>query len=99
MVPYFGRHSAKQFIQNKPIRFGYKVWSLATPSGYVAQFDPDVGASATIDRHELGLEPYKLYFGNFFTTLALMDRLSEKGIGAIGTIRANRLKQCPLGLK
>jgi Transposase IS4 len=110
MVPYFGRHSAKQFIRNKPVRFGHKVWSLATPSGYVAQFDPYVGASATIDRHELGLgpgvvlnlitclppKPYRLYFDNYFTTLALMDRLSEKGIGAIGTIRANRLEQCPL---
>ena len=25
MVSYFGRHSAKQFIRGKPVRFGYKV--------------------------------------------------------------------------
>lgn len=25
MVPYFGRHSSKQFIRGKPIRYGYKV--------------------------------------------------------------------------
>ena len=25
MVPYYGRHSSKQFIRGKPIRFGYKV--------------------------------------------------------------------------
>lgn len=25
MIPYYGRHSAKQYIHGKPIRFGYKV--------------------------------------------------------------------------
>ena len=25
MIPYYGRHSAKQFIRGKPVRFGYKV--------------------------------------------------------------------------
>ena len=44
MVPYFGRHGAKQFIRGKPIRFGFKVWVLATPLGYVVQFDPYQGA-------------------------------------------------------
>ena len=27
MIPYFGRHSSKQFICNKPNRYGYKVQS------------------------------------------------------------------------
>jgi len=26
MIPYFGRHFAKQFIRGKPIRFGFKTW-------------------------------------------------------------------------
>ena len=30
MVPYFGRHSCKQFIGGKSIRFGYKIWMLAS---------------------------------------------------------------------
>lgn len=34
MIAYFGRHSCKQFIKGKPLRFGYKVWCLNTPSGY-----------------------------------------------------------------
>ena len=33
MVPYFGRHSCKQFIRGKPIRFGYKIWMLASNIG------------------------------------------------------------------
>ena len=33
MVPYFGRHSFKQFIRSKPIRFEYKLWALCSSSG------------------------------------------------------------------
>ncbi|KAF2879462.1 hypothetical protein ILUMI_26709 [Ignelater luminosus] len=33
MIPYFGRNGCKQFICGKPIRFGYKAWVLAQPSG------------------------------------------------------------------
>ncbi len=29
MVPYFGHHSCKMTIRNKPIRFGFKKWILA----------------------------------------------------------------------
>jgi hypothetical protein len=34
MVPYFGRHSCKQFIRGKPIRWGYKLWVGALRLGY-----------------------------------------------------------------
>ena len=33
MVPYYGRHGCKQYIQNKPIKFGCKLWVAATPLG------------------------------------------------------------------
>lgn len=39
MVKYFGRHSCKQFIRGKPIRFGYKMWCLNCPSVYLVNFD------------------------------------------------------------
>lgn len=39
MIAYFGRHGCKQFIKGKPLRFGYKVWSLCTPEGYLINFD------------------------------------------------------------
>ena len=44
MIPYFGKHSTKQFIRGKPIRFGYKMWVLTTPLGYVLLFESDQGA-------------------------------------------------------
>lgn len=39
MVKYYGRHGCKQFIRGKPIRFGYKMWCLNTPSGYIVNFE------------------------------------------------------------
>ena len=33
MIPFFGRHSAKQFIRGKPIRFAFKIWCLNTRLG------------------------------------------------------------------
>ena len=54
MIPYFGRHGAKQFLRGKPIRFGYKVWSLSDRLGYLIQSEPYQGASGTYDK-ELGV--------------------------------------------
>ena len=39
MIPYYGRHGAKQFIRAKPIGFGYKMWALTTALGYVLRFE------------------------------------------------------------
>lgn len=39
MIRYFGRQRCKQFIRGKLIRFGYKVWSLNTPGGYMINFE------------------------------------------------------------
>ena len=39
MVAYYGRHSCKQFIRGKPIRFGYKVWCLNSAAGYLVNFE------------------------------------------------------------
>lgn len=39
MIPYFGRNGCKQHIKGKPIRFGYKVWVVATKLGYALSTD------------------------------------------------------------
>lgn len=49
MVKYYGKHSCKQFIRGKPIRFGYKVWSLNTSMGYLIDFEIYQGKSITPD--------------------------------------------------
>ncbi|XP_046679935.1 piggyBac transposable element-derived protein 3-like [Homalodisca vitripennis] len=54
MVPYFGRHGLKQHIHGKPIRFGYKVWILATRLGYAIQAEPYQGKATGATIPELG---------------------------------------------
>lgn len=53
MIAYFGRHSCKQFIKGKPLRFGYKVWCLNTPEGYCVSFEVYQGQNPRI-HPELG---------------------------------------------
>jgi DNA excision repair protein ERCC-6 len=108
MVPYYGRHSAKQFIRGKPIRFGFKVWSINTPLGYCVQMDPYQGAGVTDIQLGLGgsvvvkladalpADNYFQYFDNFFTSMNLLHALGKKNIRATGTVRVNRTDQCPV---
>lgn len=39
MVKFFGRTVLKQFMRQKPIRFGIKLWAICTSSGYLLDFD------------------------------------------------------------
>lgn len=108
MVPYYGRHSAKQYIRGKPIRFGFKVWSMNTPQGYCIQLDPYQGAGTTDPQLGLGgsvviklasslpVDNYLLYFDNYFTSLNLLQKLADKNFNATGTVRVNRIEKCPL---
>ena len=38
MVPYYGRHDCKQYMQSKQVKLGYKLWAATTPLGYAIQF-------------------------------------------------------------
>ncbi|XP_039286653.1 piggyBac transposable element-derived protein 3 isoform X1 [Nilaparvata lugens] len=49
MIAYYGRHSCKQFIRGKPIRFGYKAWCLNTFSGYLVDFSIYQGRTGSTD--------------------------------------------------
>lgn len=94
MVPYFGRHGAKQFIRGKPIRYGYKFWCGGPSSGYLAWCEPYQGAGTLPEAYaSYGLRygvimtyadqlpkdlPYKLYFDNFFTSCDLLKDLQNE---------------------
>lgn len=105
MVPYFGRHSAKMFIKGKPVRFGFKMWCLASSDGYLYKFMPYAGKSAENVKKEFGLREevvinllkvlenksaHKIYFDNFFTSYKLLVYLKHEGYFATGTVRENR---------
>ncbi|XP_064479057.1 piggyBac transposable element-derived protein 3-like [Ornithodoros turicata] len=87
----------------KPIKRGYKVWCRAdSATGYLCQFqiyegkdsvrpsDVGLGEHVVLQLSEGVKEGTQLYFDNFFTTTSLLEKLSEKGVYAAGTLRTNR---------
>lgn len=73
MIKYYGKHGCKQFIRGKPIRFGYKVWSLNTEDGYLANFQIYQGKSTKPN------STYESLFGKPAAVFVVMlDELPEK---------------------
>lgn len=115
MVPYYGKHYAKQYIRGKPIRFGYKNWALCSSSGYMYGFQIYTGKDSSNEKQfglggdvvvsllkQVEVPPnhgHKLYFDNYFTSLRLLSHLANKKYCATGTMRENRLEQCPVSNK
>jgi DNA excision repair protein ERCC-6 len=114
MVPYYSHHSCKQRIQGKPIRYGFKFWSLNASSGYLINTEPYQGKGTALSHSEFGLggsvvltfadrlaaayidRPFSFYIDNFFTGLPLVKKMTEMRFACTGTIRANRIGNCPL---
>src|SRR6218665_329431 len=55
MIPYHRKHGSKWHIHGKSSSFGYKMWHLATHSGYVIQGETYQGASTIYSISELGM--------------------------------------------
>lgn len=102
MVKFKGRSSLKQFMKDKPIKRGYKIWMLCDKSGYNLKFqvytgkcensvELGLGARVVLDLCE-GLEHknHVVYMDNFFSSNILYEQLLEKNIYACGTVRFNR---------
>lgn len=107
MTKFKGRMSCKQYMKNKPIKWGFKWWCrCSSKTGYLYEFELYLGKK---NKTELGLGETvvlnlskklentfcKLYFDNFFTSPALISKLFEKGIYCIGTVRTDR-KHMPI---
>ena len=90
-----------QYMRNKPVKWGFKLWILADMSGYTMDFNIYTGKS--VDRSDLGLsydvvpycfQGYEVYVDNFYSSPTLFDSLLKLGITATGTFRTNR-KEIP----
>ena len=114
MIWYFGPHPLRKFIKGKPTRFGFKVWVMCTPSGELIRCVPSAGSKTNIFQYGLSQGPDVVYdlvesvhllpgskvvCDNLFTSLDLMDHLSKKGIGILGTMRQNRMNNLSLPSK
>ncbi|GFR65014.1 PiggyBac transposable element-derived protein 1 [Elysia marginata] len=62
------------------------------------QAEPDLGIGGSVMMDLISVfreeDKYCLYFDNLFTSPAIV--IKDKGFDATGTLRANRLNQCPL---
>lgn len=110
MIEYFGRHVCKQFIRRKPIRFGYKIWSLASSSGFVHQMEPYAGRHTGLVETGLGQGPKcgswpckESWRATWSQVLprqplhnpSLLDEMTLRGYGNCGTMRQNQLHNVP----
>ena len=108
MVKFKGRYGMKHYMTLKPIKWGFKSWFCClSKSGYLCEMDIYLGRKQTPE-FNLGLAEevvlqftkdlqrsfYTFYFDNFFNSPKLIEKLFQKGIYGIGTVRANR-KQMP----
>lgn len=106
MVAFKGRHEAKQYMKNKPTKWGWKLWQLGyAKSSFTLHISAYLGsASASDSKKEEALgtevvctlvEPYKetgraVVVDNFFSSVDLAQKLWLMGIGMAGTVNANR---------
>jgi len=102
MIPYKGRLSFKQYIKNKPTKWGIKVFVLSdATNGYVYRLQIYTGKNleSTINAGlcsrvllELmtGLVRHRLYTDSYYTSPAVYLELYKNGINCCGTVRTNR---------
>ena len=104
MVRNKGRFSFRQYIRDKPTKWGFKLWVLADSlTGYTWDFEVYTGKS-TKACSSFGLaydvvmrlctsllyQGYRLFVDNFYTSIRLLLDLFKKGMHACGTVRQNR---------
>ena len=101
VIPYKGRYCfIRQFMPDKPVRFGIKVWLLASSkSRFVWQMEVYFGEGTGAGPHGLGYHVVErmvrglenrghcLVIDNFFASVNLFHELMYRGIWATGTVR------------
>lgn len=108
MIPFKGHSSLKQYVKNKPHKWGIKVFARAGISGIIYDFEVYVGKGTAGENSELGISGdvvvklcsglpkhrnFKVYTDNFFTSYDLLVNLKQNmGILSTGTVRVNRLR-------
>lgn len=101
IIPFVGRLSFRQYIQNKRHRYGIKVFKLCTNDGYTVGFKiyagqesvPGMGLSTKIvmelseDYLDMGRT---IFTDNWYTSISLANELLSRSTNSVGTLRSNR---------
>ena len=105
LYSFRGRSSFRQYMPNKPNRYGLKYWTLVDCStGYVLSTIPYLGKENESSRRAenvgegVVLEICKPYYrtgrgvtmDNFFCSIRLAQKLWDSGMTLVGTVRKNK---------
>ena len=102
MIPFKGRLTFKQYMKNKPTKWGIKVYVLSdATNGYIYRiqiysgnnFDSEVDAglcSRVLLALMSGLDEHHLYTDNYYTSPEVYLALYNNGINCCGTVRVGR---------
>ena len=104
MIPWKGRSTLKQYMPDKPTKWGIKLFAACdVATSYL--FNLEVYTGALPGQGEVGLtqavvtrmmqahqqQQYVVYTDNFYTSPSLADALTAQSIGLVGTLRLNRV--------
>ena len=112
MVRNKGRYAFRQYIKDKPTKWGMKIWVIADAiTGYTYDFEVYTGKTGTpISNNGLGYDVvmrlmksiygqgYKLFIDNYYTSVKLIVDLLKHKTTTCGTVLINR-KGIPTELK
>ena len=102
IIPYKGRLSFKQYMKNKPTKWGIKVFVLSdATNGYIYRLQIYTGknlestveaglCSRVLLKLMMGLDGHQLYTDNYYTSPEVYLQLFNNGINCCGTVRTNR---------
>ena len=105
MVQNKGRYSFRQYIKDKPTKWGIKIWVIAdSATGYTYNFDVYTGKRDKTAKTSFGLaydvvfrlmstlfgQGYKLFVDNFYSSVQLCKDLLKHQTTLCGTILTNR---------
>lgn len=107
LVAFRGRCPFRQYIPSKPAKYGIKFWVLCdSTTSYVWNIQPYTGkeVGAVPERNQgmrvvldltVGLKGHNVTADNFFISYQLGQKLLEKQITLVGTIRKNKTELPP----
>ena len=112
MVSFKGRSKLRQWNPQKPNKWGYKLYVITSLEGLIFNFEVHTGTidicSSQLDlqaprnivmqllQHIPRHQWFKLFIDNWYTGVPLATTLMKQGIGMVGTVRANKLRNCQL---
>lgn len=103
MIPFTGKCYLRQLVKNKPRPVGLKNFVVTTSEGLMVDFEIYYGNNPALS-HPLGLGPAVvlrliqsvprgscIFFDRYFTTVPLLEELTNLGYHGTGTIMLNRV--------